>query len=197
MKTTLAFFTVLALLFFAFWQNADIDLLIIINLDRNKHLDSFFQFITDSVSPITIVFFLLLAVGFIAKYKALTTRGLFIAGSYLTSSLISTALKHVVDRPRPFITYPFLEKITSGGSPSFPSGHTSDAFALAAAVSIAFPKWYVITPALLWATAVGYSRMDLGVHYPSDVLMGILVGTGSAYLGRYVNNKYFGRTAII
>jgi membrane-associated phospholipid phosphatase len=68
------------------------------------------------------------------------------------------------------------------GSPSFPSGHTSDAFATATSLSIAFPKWYVIAPSFLWACSVGYSRMDLGVHYPSDVMAGAIIGAGSAYL---------------
>ena len=75
-----------------------------------------------------------------------------------------------------------MKKMTSGGSPSFPSGHTSDAFSLATALSIVYPKWYVVVPAYAWAVTVGYSRMALGVHYPGDVLAGALIGAGSAYL---------------
>ena len=82
----------------------------------------------------------------------------------------TTGLKFAINRKRPFVTYPDIEKIASAGSKSFPSGHTSDAFATATSLSLAFPKWYVITPSFVWACAVGYSRMDLGVHYPSDVL---------------------------
>jgi undecaprenyl-diphosphatase len=81
-------------------------------------------------------------------------------------------------RPRPSISYPFIEKLSAGGSPSFPSGHTSDAMAMAMALSVMYPRWYVIIPSFLWAGLVGYSRMDLGVHYPSDVLVGAIVGVG-------------------
>ena len=80
-----------------------------------------------------------------------------------------------------------LDQQAKAGSWSFPSGHTSSAFALATSLSIVYPKWYVIVPSYLWASSVGYSRMHLGVHYPSDVLAGALVGTGSAFLSHALN----------
>ncbi|MGL5772584.1 MAG: phosphatase PAP2 family protein, partial [Bacteroidales bacterium] len=46
---------------------------------------------------------------------------------------------------------------------------------------------YVIAPASLWALSVGYSRMQLGVHYPSDVAAGLAIGAGSAVLSHYAN----------
>jgi membrane-associated phospholipid phosphatase len=107
---------------------------------------------------------------------------LYIGASVLTAVVITNILKYSIDRTRPFDTYSFIEKMTSGGSPSFPSGHTSDAFSLATALSIVYPKWYVVVPAYAWAVTVGYSRMALGVHYPGDVLAGALIGAGSAYL---------------
>lgn len=89
-------------------------------------------------------------------------------------------MKYGFNRKRPFVTYPdLITKKSEAGSPSFPSGHTSQAFATATSLSLAYPKWYVIAPSLLWAGAVGYSRMELGVHYPSDVLVGALIGIGS------------------
>jgi membrane-associated phospholipid phosphatase len=84
-----------------------------------------------------------------------------------------------------------VQNIAGGGSYSFPSGHTSDAFALATSVTVAYPKWYIIAPAFTWATAVGYSRMHLGVHYPKDVIAGAIVGAGSAYLSCKINKWLF------
>jgi membrane-associated phospholipid phosphatase len=68
-----------------------------------------------------------------------------------------------------------------------PSGHTSTAFATATSLSMAYPKWYVIIPSYAWASSVGYSRMHLGVHYPSDVFIGAIVGSGSAFLTHKAN----------
>lgn len=164
-------------------QNIDINILKDINLNRNKQLDGIFRGITNSAAPVAYaVPVLLLGYGLMKKDSLTKQNALYIGTTVLSSEIISTILKYSVARPRPFVTYPFLEKVTSGGSPSFPSGHTSDAFALATSVSIAYPKWYVIIPSYAWAGAVGYSRMDLGVHYPSDVLAGAIIGAGSAYL---------------
>lgn len=111
--------------------------------------------------------------------------------SLATTVGISLALKYTVNRPRPFVTYP--DKVTQKdfhiGPKSFPSGHTSSAFALATSVSLCYPKWYVIAPAYMWACTVGYSRMRLGVHYPTDVLVGALIGSACAW-GSWELNKY-------
>ena len=63
-----------------------------------------------------------------------------------------------------------------------PSGHTSAAFYSATSLSILYPKWYVIVPSYLWASSVAWARMYEGVHYPSDVFVGAVVGAGSAWI---------------
>ncbi len=103
------------------------------------------------------------------------------------SGLITSAMKLSIKRDRPFKTYPEIEKESSAGSYSFPSGHTTSAFVTATSLSLAFPKWYVIVPSYAWAGAVGYSRMHLGVHYPSDVAAGAIIGAGSAFLTYKIN----------
>ena len=81
-------------------------------------------------------------------------------------------------------------------SPSFPSGHTAAAFSLATSLSIRYPKWYVIAPSAFWACSVGFSRMNEGVHYPSDVAAGAVIGAGCAvaniYVNRWLNKWLFG-----
>jgi membrane-associated phospholipid phosphatase len=172
-------------------QNWDIDLLEQINLDRNKSLDPTFKFITNSVSPLSVgTPIAVFGLGLIQKDSSLKSKGIFMVEALCVNAFTTTALKLAFKRDRPFVTYPYLDKQADAGSYSFPSGHTSSAFAFATSVSLAFPKWYVIAPAFVYASAAGYSRMHLGVHYPSDVLAGAIVGTGSALLSNYVQQKF-------
>jgi membrane-associated phospholipid phosphatase len=98
-----------------------------------------------------------------------------------------------VARPRPFVTYSDIVARDHVGPYSFPSGHTGTAFALATSVSMCYPEWQIIVPAYVWASAVGYSRMRLGVHYPSDVGAGAIIGAASAVTCFYINKKLIER----
>ncbi|MCE2743242.1 MAG: phosphatase PAP2 family protein [Fluviicola sp.] len=104
----------------------------------------------------------------------------------LINGVATTILKTTIDRARPFVTYPDdIHKHSVAGSKSYPSGHTSMAFAAATSISLQYPKWYVIAPAFIYASGVGYSRMYLGVHYPTDVLAGAVLGAGSSFVTHY------------
>lgn len=169
-------------------QNADINLLKKINLERNKSFDPAFKFITNTATPLSIASpIIIFSVGIIKKDCSLKQKGIYIGETLFGAAFITTAMKYSIRRDRPYVTYPFIENETPAVSPSFPSGHTSTAFATATSLSIAFPKWYVIAPSFLWATSVGYSRMHLGVHYPGDVLAGAIIGAGTAFLTYKIN----------
>ena len=164
-------------------QNIDINLLSNINLNRNKKLDNAFNVLSVSSVPLSISTPLIVyGVSLLTKDTQTQWNAIYIGTTLITASLVSTALKYSVNRARPFETYLYIEQAAKTNSPSFPSGHTSNAFALATSLSLAYPKWYVIVPSYLWATTIGFSRMDLGVHYPSDVLIGAILGTASAYV---------------
>jgi len=91
-------------------------------------------------------------------------------------------VKHTVRRYRPCDALCSIERrISAMDRFSFPSGHTAAAFLMATVVSNFFP---LVGPFFFaWATAVGFARIYLGVHYPTDVLAGIFLGIGSAATG--------------
>ncbi len=145
-------------------------------------------FWTHSVTPIVVgTPIAVLAVGLLNKNEDGKKRGMYLASTMLISTVFSAGLKYSIQRKRPFIAYPDLDQVVAADTPSFPSGHTTKAFALATSLSLAYPKWYVIAPSFLWAAGVGYTRMHLGVHYPSDVLGGMILGSGTAFLSVKLN----------
>ena len=91
--------------------------------------------------------------------------------------LVAELLKLVVRRPRPFTVVLDLPPtlITEPTSFSFPSGDAAFAFGAAVALGRVAPAWRL--PALLFAVAVAFARVAVGVHYPLDVLAGALIGT--------------------
>lgn len=164
-------------------QSIDIDLLRRINLGRSQSLDNSFLAITNSAEPVALAVPVgLFVAGWIKKDSSLKCNAIQIVGALAVSTALTEGLKYVIKRPRPYVTYPDIQHKAAEGSPSFPSGHSAVAFTIATSLSLNYPKWYVIAPSYLWAATVAYSRMDLGVHYPSDVLVGMLIGAGSSYL---------------
>ena len=91
-------------------------------------------------------------------------------------------IKNLVKRDRPCEVLPNVNRrITPSDQFSFPSGHTAAAFAMATLVGFHFP--ILTLPVIAWALLVGFSRIYLGVHYPTDILAGILIGVTSGVSG--------------
>lgn len=89
----------------------------------------------------------------------------------------NVVLKHVVGRTRPWLTVEGLIPLVNEPDPnSFPSGHTCAAFAAASAWWRTLPwRWMKIT-AVAMAAVMAFSRLYVGVHFPTDVLAGLAVG---------------------
>ncbi len=99
----------------------------------------------------------------------------------VTSTTVNLGVKPIARRRRPQRAQPALfedRHVPMPRSASFPSGHAASAFAFAYAVGRHLPV--LALPTRLLATAVAYSRVHTGVHYPGDVVIGSVAGAGTA-----------------
>lgn len=96
------------------------------------------------------------------------------------SHLVVQLIKRTVSRARPSTVDRIVSLVTEPDRFSFPSGHATAAMSVALVYGVAFPAWSV--PLLLLAVMVGFSRVRLRVHYPSDVLVGQLIAALTATL---------------
>jgi len=173
-------------------QNADIDMLRSINSSTSTDLRQYSTFVSNTTTVVAISTPVVMGVvALIEKDDDLLKNALYVGVAVGVDGVLTYSLKHFVGRPRPYVTYSDIIPYTTETSNSFPSGHTSLAFTTATALSLKYPKWYVIVPSYLWACSVGYSRMNLGMHYPSDVLAGALLGAGSAFVTSKVNDWFW------
>ncbi len=147
---------------------------------RNPALDQFFKIFSTLGDHGELWIFLIFFIYFKRKDKHL----LFYSFAALIISVIGVELliKPLIQRPRPFISNPSIQTLLRPHGYSFPSGHTVTSLALVtflALNNVSYKSVY-ISAALLMA----FSRLYLYVHYPSDVLAGILLGV---FVGFVVN----------
>jgi len=169
-------------------QELDIKLLRKINLNRYKQFDGELQLVNQSADFVAVSTpVILLSAGFLKNDARLKKEGTNAALSVIGAYGVGYILKKTVNRARPYEVYKDIQNFAVENDASFPSGATSVSFATATSLSLSYPKWYVIVPSYLYAGTVGYSRLHLGVHYPSDVLAGAVLGAGSAVVSRALN----------
>lgn len=175
-------------------QNTDIEWLQRINQGA-PGLKPVSRFVSETAVPVSLAIPVLMGgYSLIDGDKELFKDAFYIAFASGVNLGMTLSLKKLIARDRPYDAWPgTLDYYELQNDFSMPSGHTSGAFATATALSLKYPEWYVIAPSFLWAGAVGYSRMHLGVHYPSDVLAGAVLGAGSAWITWKVNNWLWDR----
>ena len=133
----------------------------------------------------------MMAVSLINDHKKGQENTYELAARLAITAVGTEALKVLINRKRPYQSFTDIYPDQVEDGHSFPSGHTSIAFSTATSLTLISKKWYIGVPAFAWASAVGYSRLYLGQHYPSDVAAGALVGVASAYAAHWLNRKFF------
>lgn len=142
-------------------------------------MDKFMTFITylgdNGVIWIAIGIILLIQ----RKYRKIGL--ILLLGLLLNAILGEVIIKNIVQRPRVFNTYPDINIIIKGPTSfSFPSGHTASSFVAAAILGYYIKDIKYIV--YCFAALIAFSRLYLYVHYPTDIIGGILLGTISAII---------------
>ncbi len=109
--------------------------------------------------------------------------------SFFTSSILAFSIelplysflkkKFKRNRPQNYI-HGFVAKIIPSDEFSFPSGHTAAAFVMATILSLYFPFLSLLF--VTWALLIGFSRILLGVHFPGDILAGMILGISCGFI---------------
>ncbi len=145
-----------------------------INTYESPTLDSIVTATTDLGYVWWVGLITILTVTVCIRYKHYASALIVIIG-IAGSALINVLLKAVFQRDRPEL----WERLVTENSFSFPSGHAMASASLAAVLVVLFwPtrwRWYAIIIGLLYMIYIGFTRMYLGVHYPTDILAGWLV----------------------
>ncbi len=126
--------------------------------------------------------------------KRYRRQGLAVGCALVTDLVLcNLILKPLVGRARPFTVQAVELLIAPPADASFPSGHTAASFAAVFALKASgSPLW---KPALAVAVVMAFSRLYLYVHWPSDVLGGVLVGAAAGYVGAWAAKKLAARKA--
>ena len=128
---------------------------------------------------------LLLMVPRRTRWIGITSLAAIVIGALITN----VTLKNLVARTRPYEVVEGLALLIEKQSDySFPSGHTCASFAAAGVYWRMLPKKFGI-PLVILAAMIAFSRLYVGVHYPTDVLAGLLIGLFAAWAARHMQ-KY-------
>ena len=135
------------------------------------------------------IIWIVLGVGMLLFAKTRRMGLLILLSLGIEALCCNVILKPLVDRARPFSVLPIEQMLIALPSdPSFPSGHTGAAFAVVAALYFNGNKYWL--PIGILAILISFSRMYLYVHYPSDVLVGVLLGIMAGYVSKRIVNLW-------
>ena len=154
---------------------------------RSPTIDSLIVFCATYLAYIIVVaFVLLLAFSSYTHREKIRVIVIALVATLIARGVVTEGIRFLYHRPRPFVTYP-VHQLIAENSWSFPSGHSITFFALASAVYFYNKKWGILF--FVAAAVIAVSRVVAGVHYPSDIIGGALLGIGIGYGVFYVAEK--------
>ncbi len=107
----------------------------------------------------------------------------------ITFVTVNLGIKNLVARTRPYeVVDGLINLVDKQKDFSFPSGHAAHAFAVGVVILVMMPK-KIGVPVFIISVLMAYSRLYIGVHYPTDVIAGALLGTAIAFLSIFIVNK--------
>jgi membrane-associated phospholipid phosphatase len=132
--------------------------------------------------------------GIVQKDDDVLKGGITVGAAECLAFGIRYVLKVGIKRERPYeaLDNVHVNHLESADPYSFPSGHTTGAMAIATTLSFLYPKPSVYIPAFAWAGMVGYGRVYLGLHYPTDILGGAVIGAGCALVTFHYQSELMG-----
>jgi undecaprenyl-diphosphatase len=149
---------------------------LMINQYHQASFDRIINFISDLATPLLIIIALLGLVRFkIAKQNTYRNFSIYLIIAFAMNAILSFIVKNIVCRERPFHVNEAITKLGSGGSFSFPSGHSADAILLGLVILYFFDTKSIRVFAICWMILIPLTRIYLGVHYFSDVLGSICI----------------------
>ena len=147
---------------------------------KSAYLDAVVIFIAHWLVYVLAV--VLIALWFFNRDKLRTRMALVsaFASFFVARLIIVEFIRAIIPRARPFLAHSAVQLIAKGNESSFPSGHAAALFAIATAIYFYNKKAGVLL--CIVAILVSIARVIAGVHYPSDIIAGAIVGIGTAWI---------------
>ncbi len=174
-------------------QQLDQQILIFLNGFHSPFWDKFMWVFTGKWTwiPMYATILYVLLKNFNIYISVFTTIAIALTILY-ADQICASAIRPMVERMRPSnLDNPISDIIhivngKRGGRYGFPSCHAANSFALAFFIMLLFKRGWLTLFMLLWATTNSYSRVYLGVHYPGDLIAGLIVGLSGALIVYYL-----------
>ncbi len=173
-------------------MSLDIQLFYLLNnlAGQSPLFDAVIVFFASYLAYILVALFLVLV--FFSQYPKREKLQIFwvtVISTIIARFGVTELIRFFYHRPRPFSALDNVHQLLTNGEWSFPSGHATFFFAMATAIYLYNKKWGIFF--FLATILITVSRVIAGIHYPSDIVSGALIGIAVAYIAFYFTRKIY------